>query len=425
MTDAVLEIESVGVRGDGIAHYQGERVFLPFTAPGDVVRARLGARRGEGRSGDVLAFLVQGARAVPRCAHFGACGGCALQHLSDTAYAEAKMGWLASALRQHGVAADIVHPLQRLVPGTRRRASFALHRPRQATAPVRIGFHARASHRIVDMRECAVLHPALVALVAPLRALATKLLPPGGESAATATLADTGIDLLLDLAAPPPLAALEAMAAFARAQDLARLAWRMPGEAPMPVAQHRPVRAVFAGVGVELAPDTFLQASVEADQIISHHVLKEIGAPRRVADLFAGVGTFTFPLAECAPVHAVEGDAAALEALRAASDRAALAHRVSCERRDLEARPLTPEELARFDAVVFDPPRAGAPAQSRALAASSVPRVVAVSCNQATFARDARTLVDGGYRLAAVRPIDSFVWSPHLELVARFERAGS
>jgi 23S rRNA (uracil1939-C5)-methyltransferase len=425
MSEAVLAVESVGVRGDGIAPHAGERVFLPFTAPGDIVRARIGARRGEGRSGEVLAVLEPGARATPRCAHFGACGGCALQHLSEAAYAEAKTAWLAAALRQHGVAAASVLPLHRLAPGTRRRARWAMHRPRPAAAAVQLGFHARASHRIVDLRECAVLHPALVALAAPLRGLAMALLAPGAAGAAAATLADTGIDLLLDLAAPPPLAALEAMADFARAQDLARLAWRLPDAAPTPVAQHRPVRAVFAGVAVELPHDCFLQASAAADRDIASCVLQWIGGARQVADLFAGVGTLTFPLAARAPVHAVEGDAAALGALRAAADRAGLAGRVTGERRDLEARPLQPDELDRFDAVVFDPPRAGAPAQSRALAGAKVPRIVAVSCNPATFARDARTLVDGGYRLASVQPIDSFIWSPHLELVARFERIGS
>ena len=425
MTEALLTIKSVGVRGDGIAHLAGERVFVPFTAPGDEVRVRLGARRGDARDGIVLAILSEGARTRPRCAHFGTCGGCALQHLAEEAYAEAKMAWLAAALRQQGVTPATIHPLRRLAPGTRRRARWALHRPRLAAAPVEIGFHARASHRIVDLRECAVLHPVLAALVAPLRSLAAALLAPDGSGAATATLADTGVDLVLDLAAPPQLAALEAMAAFAHAQDLARLAWRVRGEPATPAAQRRPARVSFGDVAVDLPYDGFLQASAEADRTIAACVLELIGAAGRVADLYAGLGTFTFPLAARAAVHAVEGDAAALAALRAAADRAALSGRVTCERRDLEARPLAPGELAPFDAVLFDPPRGGAAAQSRALAASRVPRIVAVSCNQATFARDARTLCDGGYCLTAVQPIDSFIWSSHLELVALFERTGS
>jgi 23S rRNA (uracil1939-C5)-methyltransferase len=418
--EAVLHVTSVGVRGDGIADGNGERVFLPFTAPGDVVHARLGERSGEGRSGTVVALLTPGARQEPACGHFGDCGGCALQHLAPDAYASAKIAWLTAALAQHGVAADTVAPLRLLPAGTRRRARWTIRRPRRG--PAEIGFLARASHRVVDMRECHVLHPALASLVAPLRGLAAMLFAPGGEGAATATRADTGVDLLIDLAVAPDLAALEAMASFAQAHDLARLSWRAPGGPPVPAAQHRPVRAVFGGTAVDLPDEPFLQASAEAEAVLVAAVCDGVGAAGPIADLYAGVGTFTFALAGAAAVHAVEGSAAAVGAIRAAAARAGPAHPVSCERRDLATRPLRPDELARFAAVVFDPPRAGARAQCQALAVSSVARIVAVSCNQATFARDARILVDGGYRLCSVQPIDGFAWSPHLELVARFER---
>ena len=421
--DVVLRVETVGVRGDGIAQCGGERVYLPLTAPGDVVRARLGERRGEGRMARVLGYETLGARAEPRCPHFGTCGGCALQHLTPAAYAEAKTAWLAAALGQHGLDTGALLPLRLLPPGTRRRARFSIVRPRDRHAPVEIGFQARASHRVVEIASCAVLHPALMALLAPLRDVATILFAPGGHGAATATLADTGVDLLLDLAAAPALAANEAMAAFAQATNIARLAWRAPGLAPTPIAQHRPPRIAFGGVTVDLPDGAFLQASAEADAALTAAVLASVADARRVADLFAGIGTFALPLAATASVHAVERDAAALAALAAAVARAGLAGRVTCERRDLDERPLAADELARFDAVVFDPPRAGAKAQTKALATSGVKRIVAVSCNPATFARDARALVDGGYRLQEIQPIDSFVWSAHLELVARFERS--
>lgn len=421
--EVVLTVDSVGARGDGIARHRGEPVYLPFTAPGDRVWARLGPTRGAGRAGEVLELLSAGARAKPACPHFGSCGGCALQHLADDAYVHAKEAQVAAALRQHGLDAAVMAPLHRLAPGTRRRARFALHRPRGAAAAPVIGFSARASHRIVDMQACAVLHPALVALVAPLRRMAPALWPQGAAGAATATLGDTGIDLLLDLAAAPDLAALEALADFAAAQDLARLAWRAPGMAePTPAAQRRPPRIVFSGVAVELPAEAFLQASAEAEAVLVAEVFAGLGAAHRVADLFAGLGTFSFALADRAQIHAVEGDRAALRALTAAAARAGLAGRVTGECRDLETRPLLADELKGFEAVVFDPPRAGARAQSAALAASAVPRIVAVSCNPASFARDARLLVDGGYRLTCVQPIDQFVWSPHVELAAQFER---
>lgn len=416
MTEIVLTIESVGVRGDGVAHDDGKPVYVPFSAPGDRVRVRLSNDKGE-RRGEIVEMLAAGGRAKPICAHFGACGGCALQHLTDEAYAAAKLGWLRGALAQHGFADVEIAPLRRLASGTRRRARLALAR----SAGVAAGFHGRMSHAIVDMRECHVLHPALFALVEPLRRLAAVLLPKKGTAAASLTLGDAGVDVLLELPKVPGLDALEALARFAAAHDLARLSWQA-GKVLAPVAQRRPVRAVFAGVAVDLPPDAFLQASVEADAVLGALVLDAVGTLRRVADFYSGVGTFTFALASRAPVHAVEGDAEAAKALGHAAARANLGGRVTVERRDLARRPVSGEDLARFDAVVFDPPRTGAAAQSRELAVSPVPRVVAVSCNPATFARDARILVDGGYTLAHVTPVDSFVWSPHLELVARFER---
>lgn len=421
--EAVLVIEQVGVRGDGIARRGGRPVYVPFTAPGDRVRVRLGDSRGEGRAAELVELLAPGARATPVCPHFGWCGGCALQHLADAAYVEAKTAQVSAALGQHGLAAAELAPLKRVPPGTRRRARFAVHRPRAAAAAL-VGFNARASHRIVDMASCAVLHPALVALVGALRHIAPRLWPAGAAGAATATVCDSGIDLLLDLAAPPDLAAFEALAGFAEAQDLARLAWRAPEvAAPTPAAIRRPPRVVFSGVPVDLPADAFLQASAEAEAVLVAEVLDGVGAATRILDLHAGLGTFSFALARRAAVHAVDGSRAAIAALAAAAARAGL-HRLGSECRDLAARPLLPDELAGFDAALFDPPRAGAKAQVAALARSSLRRVVAVSCSPASFARDARLLVDGGFRLARVQPVDQFVWSPHVELVARFERPG-
>src|SRR5487761_161979 len=238
--DVVLTIDSVGVRGDGVAQCDGKPVYVPFTAPGDRVRVRLSREKGE-RRGDVVEILTAGERAQPVCAHFGICGGCALQHLSDEAYTAAKLGWLQGALAQHGFKDVAIAPLRRLVPGTRRRARLALARDGEAVA----GFHARMSHAIVDMRECHVLHPALVALVGPLRNLAVEILPRRGTASAALTLGDGGIDVLLELPKAPALDGLEALARFAAEYDLVRLSWRA-GSTVAPVAQRRPVRAIFA-----------------------------------------------------------------------------------------------------------------------------------------------------------------------------------
>jgi len=406
-----LRVERIGMRGDGIAQWRGEPVFIPFTAPGDVVRARLGPKRGDGRSAELRELIAKGARADPPCAHFGACGGCALQHLDEAAYVAAKRQWLETALAQQHLEAERIAPLTRFTARTRRRARFQLKGKR-------VGFHARGSHRIVDLRECHVLHPRLMALLPLLRAFPAA----AGATAASATLADNGIDLLIDLAHAPDFPLLETMARLAEEGDLARLSWR-EGDRITPVAERRKPQVILSGVAVVLPEDGFLQPSVEAETALAAAVIDLVGAAEPVADLYAGIGTFSFALARGAKVHAVEGHAGAVVALSQAAARAGLARTISAEKRDLAARPLEAEELARFEAVVFDPPYAGAKEQSRALAGSAVPRIVAVSCNPASFARDARILVDGGYRLTAVAPFDAFLWSANLELVAGFERS--
>ena len=421
-TPVVLEVTEVGARGDGIAVHAGKPVYLPFTAPGDRVRARLGAPRDAGRAGTVVELLEAGARQAPVCPHFGTCGGCALQHLAPDVYRAFKVERVRAALAHRGLDTGAVEALVTVPPGTRRRARLALRRHKGGEN--RVGFHARDSHEVEDMRVCAVLHPRLVAMVAPLRELVAAILPVRAGGAATLTLVDSGVDLLLDLPDTPDLAGLETLASFAHAQDVARLSWRV-GEAgaPTPAAERRPARVLLAGVAVDLPADGFLQASVEAERALTELVLAGVGDAGRIADLHAGLGTFTFALAARARVSAVDGSRAAIDALAAAAARSGFAGRIATETRDLDARPLLPDELNRFDAVVFDPPRAGAAAQAAALAGSRVARVVAVSCNPATFARDARLLVDGGFRLARVVPVDQFLWSPHVELVAWLERS--
>lgn len=431
-----LEIVAIGARGDGIARHGGTPVYLPFTAPGDRVLARLGAPRGEGIAGIAERVLAAGpGRAVPACRHFGACGGCTLQHLDAAHYAAAKMSLLRAALARHGLGEAPVEPLIVLPPGTRRRVRFAIAWPPPPNRPPRsesgrgqgrgkpiLGLAERGSHALVDLEECPVLDDRLLALAAPLRALAERLLRPGERAHAGLQDPGSGVDLLLDLPRAPDLAALEALAEFAAAEDLARIQWRREGGAIVPVAQRRPVRSMLGGVAVDVPPDAFLQATAAGEAALVAEVVAGIGDAPRIADLFAGIGTFTFALAGRAKVHAVEGWAPAIAALLAAARRSGLAQRVTAETRDLEARPLAGDELRPYDAVIFDPPRAGAKRQAAALAASGVPRVLAVSCNPATFARDARLLVDGGYRLLRMQPVDQFLWSAHLELAAIFAR---
>jgi 23S rRNA (uracil1939-C5)-methyltransferase len=418
--DALVElaVERLGAQGDGIAQHRGEPVFLPFTVPGDRVRAGLGARRGGGREGRVVEWLARGkGRGDPPCTHFGLCGGCALQHLDQASYRAFKLGALRSALERVGIDPRIVQPL-RVVAAARRRARLGLVRPRNPHLPARIGYRARFRHDLVDLAQCVVLEPALFKLVAELRLVAGELLPPGGTAEVTLTRTDSGVDLLLETTERPGLAAFGALARFAEHHELARIVWRVPSEEIL-VVERSPVRVVLLGVAVPYPPGAFLQASEAAEAILVEEVLAGIGPRRPVLDLYAGLGAFTFALAPGGGVHAVEGDERAVTALaHAASGRGG----ITVERRNLALDPLPPEALTAYAAAVFDPPRAGALRQVAALAASTIPTVVAVSCNPATFARDAARLVAGGFCLERVVPVDQFVWTPHLELAAVFRR---
>jgi 23S rRNA (uracil1939-C5)-methyltransferase len=411
-------VERIGSDGDGVACWRGKRVYLPFTAPGDQVRAVLGGRSGDGHHARVIELVVPGnQRARPVCRHFAECGGCALQHLEPHAYHEAKLASLQAALARLRIDPQLIQPLRITAPA-RRRARLGMLRPRDPRQPGTIGFRERFSHHLVDLRECPVLEAPLLALARALRRIVARLLPPGGRAEAHLTRTDSGVDLLLTTVENPGLDAFEALAGLAAERDLARILWRMSGD-EIPIVERRPVRMMRSGVAVPFPPGAFLQASEEAEKILVGEVVAAIGIHRPVIDLYAGLGTFGFALAGSGPVHMVEGDKGTLSALARAASNARAA---SIEHRDLARDPVASDALAKFTAAVFDPPRAGAFRQADALARSPLDTVVAVSCNPATFARDGARLIAGGYRLERLVPIDQFVWSPHLELVAVFRR---
>lgn len=417
---AEVTVETIGGRGDGVARLDDRPVYIAGGLPGDRLRVRLGRLRGEGFVGQIIETLTPGpGRVSAPCPRYGECGGCALQHVDDELYAAWKSDQVRLALARRGFEDPPLRPLVCIPAATRRRASFAAERIGRS---IRIGFHARESHRVVDAGGCLVVTPALAAVRSRLAEGLHPLLPDGDRLEVTATELAGGVDLLIKGTRPLTLAGRETLAALADAADLTRINWqagRMPAE---PIATRRPARMTFGDVPVDLPPGAFVQPSADGEAALVAAVTHALADCGRVADLYAGCGTFTFPLARRARVQAVEGDGEAIGALAAAARRAGLGERVATAQRDLADDPLMEDELARFDGVVFDPPRAGARAQCERLAGSSVRTVVAVSCDPATFARDARILADGGYRLLEVTPVDQFLWSPHVELTAVFRR---
>lgn len=413
-----LVIETLGDAGDGIARTADGPVYLPYALPGERVLAEIEAGRGKGRTAWVVEIVEPASnRVAPPCAHFGDCGGCALQHLDQAPYLAWKRQRVVTALARRGLDSIAVGPTVATPAASRRRVRFAA---RRLASGVIIGFNARRSRRIVDLGSCPVLRPALLALLPALRRFLEALLEVGATVDVAVTETTGGLDLWIVAERQPDLAGREALARFAVAEDLARLHW---GEGvPECIVLRRPAGIAFGPAIVEAPATAFLQASAEGETAIREAVLAAVGGAEQVCDLFAGCGTLSLPLALGARVRAVDLDGDALAALAAACQATPDLREVAVERRDLFRRPLSAAELDRFDAVVFDPPRAGARAQAEALATSAVALVVAVSCHPGSFARDARILVDGGYRLVEVTPIDQFLWSPHVELVAVFRR---
>jgi len=416
-----LTIEALGAAGDGVAHHGGAPYYIADSLPGDRLRARITGKRGDGFAAQTVERLAEGPhRAMPACRHFNDCGGCAVQHLDDQIYDSWKRQKVIDALARRGLDDVEVAPLIRTAPGLRRRATFHALRRRQDAV---VGFQTRASHQIVSIGECPVLQPALVALVEPLRGLFGKLLEVGGRAEALVTQALGGIDMLIIAARPPDLDQCQQLIEFADQHDLARISWRAQGDPePELIIHRRAVQVDFATVVVDLPSGGFLQPSAAGEAVLRGIVMAATAEAKHIADLYAGCGALSFPMAAQARVHAVEGSGAMTAAIDRAAGRAGLAGRVTSETRDLDRQPLLAKELSRFDAVVFDPPRGGAKHQAVALAESDVALVVALSCNPASFARDARILIDGGYVLDQLQPLDQFLWSAHVEVAAIFKR---
>src|SRR5450631_461157 len=408
-----LTIGRIGHRGDGVADTNVGPVFVPYTLPGEVVTVE----RIQGhpdRRHLVHVDKPSHERATPICKHFGQCGGCAMQHWSLAEYHLWKRELVVEAIAHAGLVCP-VEPLIDAHGEGRRRA--VLHARRGTGDLLEVGFAAPRAHHIVAIDRCPILAPGLDGAVQAAWAIAEILKPTNKPLDIHVTATDSGIDMDVRGSGPLSSSRTTTLARFTQAHKIARLTRH--GELVAQVSQ--PLMRV-GNAHVPLPPGAFLQATAEGEAALARLVIGHVGAAKRIADLFSGIGTFALRLAERGRVTAADKEASAIKALERAAQTTPGLKPVEAQTRDLFRRPYMAAELKAFDAVVFDPPRQGAETQARELTKSAVPTVVAVSCDATTFARDARILVDGGYKLVSVTPVDQFRYSFHVEIVAKFER---
>ena len=409
-----LVIDHVGHRGDGVAFVDGQAVYVPYTLGGEAVE--VGSVPGHHPDRRRL-IAVEGAspeRIAPFCPHFGICGGCAIQHWDNERYRAWKRALVVETLAQAKLDCE-VDPLVDAHGAGRRR--ITLHARMGTHEVLKVGFAAANSHDIIPVDHCPILDPGLGGALDAAWAIAEPLVPTGKPLDIQITTTNTGLDIDVRGSGPLPTAMIATLSGVAGRHRCARLTRH--GEL---VLMREPPVITIGTAQVTLPPGSFLQATLAGEETLGALVAGHCKRAKHIADLFCGVGPFALRLAAKSRVSAFDSDANAVAALQQAAKSTSGLKPVKAEARDLFRRPLMPQELRDYDAIVFDPPRQGAHAQARQLAASKIPLVVAVSCNVATFARDARILVDGGYRLEAVTPVDQFRHTPHVELVARFTR---
>jgi 23S rRNA (uracil1939-C5)-methyltransferase len=408
-----LLITRLGSHGDGIAETATGTVYVPYTLPGETVEVEPWPGHADRRRLNRIA-VASPARTAPICPHFGACGGCALQHLAAGPYRDWKRALVTAALARARLEAPVGELIDAHGEGRRRAV---LHARCGGGDVLAVGFAARKGHRVVAIDRCPVLAPALTDAIAVAWDIAEVLAPAHKPLDIQVTASDAGLDVDVRGSGRLTAADTAAIAGVAERRNLARVTRH--GEL---VAQRRLPTVTIGRAAVVLPAGAFLQATSAGEAILAHLVIGHCQGARTAADLFCGFGPFALRLAERARITAVDSDTDAVAALQRAAAATPGLKPVTAQQRDLFRRPLAASELNGLDAVVFDPPRQGAEAQAHELAASPAPTVVAVSCNPTTFARDARILVEGGYRIVQVTPVDQFLFSAHVELVALFTK---
>ena len=409
-----LTIDHVGHLGDGVAYAGGQTMFVPYTLGGETVEVAPVPGHHPDRRRLIEVERASPQRITPFCQHFGTCGGCAIQHWEFERYRAWKRELVVETLAQAKIACD-VHPLIDAHGLGRRR--ITLHARIGPHDVLKVGFSAANSHDIIPVDRCPILDPGLSGALDAAWAIAEPLTPTGKPLDIQFTATDSGLDVDVRGSGPLPSRLIATLSRVAEQHDLARLTRH--GEL---VLMRAPPTIGIGAAQVTLPPGSFLQATVAGEQALAALVSDHCKRAKHIADLFCGVGPFALRLATKSRISAFDSDPGAVTALQKAATSTSGLKPVKAESRDLFRRPLVPQELRDFDAIVFDPPRQGAQTQAIQLAASKIPVVVAVSCNVATFVRDARILIDGGYQIEGVTPVDQFRHTPHVELVARFGR---
>lgn len=416
-----VAIYGVGAKGDGLAKDDGgHNYFVPYSVEGDVAQVQITAKRTDGFVADIKKLISPGPHRVEApCPYFTKCGGCSLQHLDPASYKSWKIERVIESLRRNSISIEPLEPV--LVPqGQRRRASFTVVKKGKK---VILGFNTRASHHIEEIENCLLLNQNLNALIPHLRTLLPIIMKKEGTGDVIINFPTKTADIVFALPGEMDIKTHQQLMDFAETHNIGRMSWQEDGKGePQLIIQRSPVTTQFGETTIELPPSPFLQPSKMGEEALIDFAMSALGNEKKILDLYAGCGSFTFALAQHGIVHAVETNQAALKALELSAGRAKLGGRITTEVRDLTRQPIMGKELLKFDAVLFDPPRAGAREQVEHLAKSPIGLIIAVSCNPTTFARDASTLIEGGYKLEKLLPVDQFTWSAHVEVAAIFRK---
>lgn len=414
-----ITIDEIGGRGDGLTELNGKMIYVPYTAPGDVIDIKINGSKGR------LRHIHQKSnhRIDALCPHYTRCGGCSLQHINANYYHEWKEGLIRTALENQGLRDVNIAPMIMSPLGSRRRTTF--HAIGRADGQIVFGYAEKGSHNLIDIAECPILMPEITALIAPIKKLLSGLLKKKEKMSVAITMGENGIDLILKGRGDIDLSLRMDLAEFAEKNDLARISWfdtSIKNSRYELLAERRKPFVKFEGNKVFFPEGSFLQATKQGQEALIRAMLDGIDGAKRIVDLFSGCGTFSIAAAKYANVHAVENNEEMLTALKLSANQMSGIKQVSTELRDLFLRPLLPHELNNYDVAVIDPPRAGAKHQMVEILNSDLKKLVMISCNPITFSRDVESLTQAGFKMGTVTPVDQFLFSPHLEIISIFEK---